>query len=78
MLQMPANGQQVYEVSIYNKEVRAMVTENQHHHFFDDQWADVHVRNVTARNENEAKSIICKRFPPEAGFVIQKVTEGHY
>lgn len=78
MLQMPANGQQVYEVSIYNKEVRTMVKENQHHRFFDDRWADVHVRNVTARNENEAKIIIFKRFPAEQGFVIQQVAESRY
>jgi len=78
MLQMPASGHQVYEVSIYNKDVRAMVKVNQHHHFFDDQWADIHVRNVTARNENEAKIFICKRFPPEEGFVIQQVAESRY
>ena len=78
MLQMPANGHHVYEVSIYNKEVRAMVKENQHHHYFDDQWADIHVRNVTARNENEAKSFISKRFPPEEGFVIQQVAESRF
>ncbi|NQV48355.1 MAG: hypothetical protein HQ504_11320 [Rhodospirillaceae bacterium] len=75
---MPINGHQVYEVSIYNKEVRAMVKENQHHHFFDDQWADVHVRNVTARDEGEALAIISKRFPPEDGFVIDQVSEGHF
>lgn len=78
MLQMPINGHHVYEVSIYNKEVRAMVKENQHHHFFDDQWADVHVRNVTARDEVEAVSIISRRFPAEDGFVIELVTESNF
>jgi hypothetical protein len=78
MLQMPINGHNIYEVSIYNKEVRAMVKENQHHHFFDDQWADIHVRNVTARDEGEAVSIISKRFPSEDGFVIELVEESDF
>jgi len=78
MLQMPESGHQVFEVSIYNKEVRAMVKENQHHHFFDDQWADIHVRNVTARDEVDAISIISKRFPSEDGFVIELVAESRF
>lgn len=55
-----------------------MVKENQHHHFFDDQWADIHVRNVTARDEVEAVSIISKRFPSEDGFVIELVAESSF
>ena len=78
MLEMAINGHHVYEVSIYNREVRAMVKENQHHHFFDDQWADIHVRNVNASDEDEAVSIITKRFPPEDGFVIEQVEEAHF
>ncbi len=78
MLEMAINGHHVYEVSIYNKEVRAMVKENQHHHFFDDQWADIHIRNVTARDEGEAVSIISKRFPVEDGFVIELVEESRF
>jgi hypothetical protein len=78
MLQIPESGHQVFEVRIYNKEVRAMVKENQHHHFFDDQWADVHVRNVTARDEAEAISIISKRFLREDGFMIELVAESRF
>ena len=78
MLELAMNGQHVYEVSIYNKEVRAMVKENQHHHFFDDQWADIHIRNVTANDESEALSIIEKRFPADEGFVIENVEESHF
>ena len=78
MLQLPINGHHVFEVSLYNKDVRDMVKENQHHHFFDDQWADIHIRNVTARDETEAISMISKRFPAEEGFVIQQVSESHF
>jgi hypothetical protein len=78
MLQLPVNGQHVYEVSIYNRQVRAMLKENLHHHFFDDQWADIHIRNVTARNENEAKNVISERFPCEEGFVIEQVAQSRF
>ena len=72
------NGHNIYEVAVYNKEVRAMVKENQHHQFFDDHWADIHVRNVTARDEDEAVSITSKRFPSEDGFVIEFVKESYF
>ena len=78
MLQMPNIGKQLFEVRIYNKIVRAMVKENQHHHFFDDQWADVHVRNVTAFDEAEATSIISKRFLREDGFVFELIAQSHF
>ena len=78
MLQIPTNGHRVFEVSIYNKDVRAMVKENEHHHFYEDQWADVHVRNITARDENEALALISKRFPPDQGFVVQRVMQSPF
>jgi hypothetical protein len=78
MLQMPDSGNQVFEVRIYNKQVRAMVKENQHHHFFDDQWADVHVRNVTAYDAAEAISIISKHFLKEDGFVFELKAQNCY
>jgi hypothetical protein len=74
MLQLPTAGQQVYEVSIYNKEVRSLVKENQSHLFFDDQWADVHVHDVMALDEDHARQLIAERFPPEDGFVIEGVS----
>ena len=36
MLQMPDSGNQVFEVRVYNKQVRALVKENQHHQKNDD------------------------------------------
>jgi len=64
---------QVYLVKFYNKVVRALVKENQSHSFFEDHWADVHTQDVVAATEDEARSKIAKRFPPEDGFVIEKV-----
>jgi len=68
----PSLGQ-VYLVKFYNKVVRALVKENQSHSFFEDHWADVHTQDVVATSEDEARSKIAKRFPPEDGFVIETV-----
>ena len=70
-------NRRLYEVALYNKEVRALVKENRSHSLFDDQWADLQLRDVIAHDEGEARKIIAQRFPPEDGFVIEQVTEGH-
>ena len=75
MLQLPDSGNQLFEVRIYNKKVRAMIKQNQHHHFFDDQWADVHVENVTSYDEADSISIISKKFHREDGFVFELVVQ---
>jgi len=74
MLPRTIAGQRVFEVSIYNEEVRSQVRDNQSHLYFDDQWADVRVRDVIARDEAEARRLIAERFPPDDGFVIAAVT----
>ncbi len=73
MLHTPSAGHTAFEAAIYNKDVRALVKENRSHCFFDDQWADVHVRDVVARDEAEARDLIAERFKPEDGFVIQEL-----
>ena len=78
MLQIPDSENQLFEVRIYNKKVRALVKQNLHHHFFDDQWADVHVRNVTAQNKADAISFISKRFLREEGFVFELIRKPHF
>ena len=63
----------VYLVSVYNKIVRALVKENKSHSFFDDQWADSHTQDVAAESELEARTKMANRYPPEEGFVIERV-----
>jgi len=75
MLQLPTKGQQVFEVSLYNKDVRSLVKENQSHLFFDDQWADNQLHDVVALDEDHARELICERFPPDDGFVIEDVVQ---
>lgn len=78
MLHQPIAGHALYEVAIYNKEVRALVKENQSHTYYDDYWADVQVRDIIAHDEGEARDLIEKRFPSEDGFVVETVTESRY
>ena len=75
MLQAPTQGQHVYEVSIYNREVRSLVKQNQSHLFFDDQWADKHIHDVVAMDEDRARLLIVERFPPDDGFIIEDVVQ---
>ena len=74
MLHLLTNGQQVFEVSIFNKAVRSLVKENRSHSYFDDYWADTQVRDVIAKNEIEARRLVTEQFPPDDGFVIESVS----
>ncbi len=73
---LPRDGQNIYEIAIYNREVRSLVKENQHHQFFDDYWADPQIRDICAESEAEARALITKRYPPDDGFVIERVAAG--
>jgi len=73
MLHKPCDGEQVYEVSLYNKIVRSLVKENQSHAIFDDHWADSQKHDVVACDEIEARRMVAERFNPADGFVIEGV-----
>ncbi len=75
MLQLPTNGQHVFEISIYNKDVRTLVKENQSHAIYDDQWADIHIHDVITLDENHARRLIAERYPSDDGFVINGVVQ---
>lgn len=75
MLRQPTEGHHVYEVAIYNHEVRSLVKQNESHRFFDDHWADLQLHDVLARDESEARELISRRFPPDDGFVVEAVSE---
>ena len=72
MMRQDANRRK-YEVSIFNKEVRALVKENLSHRFYEDRWADDQVLDISAHDEGEARRLMAERFAPEEGFVIERV-----
>lgn len=67
------NVTHMYLVTFYNRDVRALVKDNQSHTIFEDHWADIHTQDVCAADEKEARDKIASRFPPEDGFVIETV-----
>ena len=73
MLYKPCQGEQVYEISLYNRVVRSLVKENQSHELYNDHWADSQKHDVVARDETEALRIISERFDTDDGFVIEEV-----
>jgi hypothetical protein len=75
MLQHAMNGRKAFEVTLYNKDVRAAVKENQSHLIYGDHWADAQIQDVMASDEVEALNLIDLRYPREEGFVIQKLAE---
>ena len=78
MLQHRANGYQSFEFTLYNREVRAAVKENQSHALLGDHWADVQIQDVRAHDEQEARTLIAKRFPPDLGFVVEELSASTY
>lgn len=72
-LHCPRPGSRAFEVTIYNRDVRALVKENEHHREFGDRWADQMHQVVEAADAEEAKAMAARRYPPEEGFVIASV-----
>lgn len=78
MLHLPNNGYKIYQVQLYNEQVRNLARLRQRHNYFDRSWANPQVRDVVARNEEEAWSLIAERFPPEDGFVVESITTDRF
>lgn len=74
MLNLPNNGYKIYEVQLYNEQVREMAQRRKRHCFFDRLWATPQVRDVVARDEAEAWALIAERFPREDGFVVERIS----
>ena len=74
MLRPLTDGRNAYEVSIYNRDVRAAVKGNQSHILFGDHWADIQFQDVQAQSETEARKLMSRRNPPEQGLVIEELT----
>ena len=78
MLNLPDKGYKVFQVSLYNEQVRGLAERRKHHCHYSLTWANEQVRDVVARDEQEALDLINQRFPPEDGFVIQRVMQSAY
>lgn len=73
-LHCPSPGSRAFEVTIYNRKVRALLKENDQHRTYSDRWANPTRQVVDAIDADEAKALARRRYPPEEGFVIASVT----
>jgi len=78
MFKIPNAEQRLFEAAIYNRTVREMVKSNRSHPLFDDKWADVHIFEVSACSEDEARTLLARRYSPELGFVVEVVIPARF
>lgn len=64
-----------FEAAVYNQQVRDAVRRWEHHAFYLDEWADIHLVEVTAETLAEAREILERRHPKAKGFVIDSIIE---
>ena len=65
----------LFEVVMFNTEVREMIENEQHHPRWDDGWADNRYIELPALNVRSVIKKIRSRFPRGRGFKILAVTE---
>ena len=63
----------LFEITIYNKEVREKVEAGERSRRFRDFWADFQYIKIGAADEEEARSLIEEMHPSVQGFVIDDV-----
>lgn len=64
--------QKVFDVAIYNREVREALDKGRRHQL-SDAWAEVHYIEIEAASEQEARMKVARRYPPAQGYVIDDV-----
>ena len=65
----------IYEVVLYNTEVRKYVEFDEHHPRYDDGWADSRYIELPALNIRSAIKKIRSKYPRSRGFKITAITE---
>ena len=64
-----------YEVTVYNRAVRARVEKGFHHRNLSDDWADNQLIEITAKDADDARRKAETRYPESQGYVIVEVLE---
>ena len=64
-----------FEISVYNRDVRADVQAGRQHDSLDSSWADVHLIEIKAQTEQEAQLHCRRKHPERLGFVIGDALE---
>lgn len=65
----------IFEVALYNAEVRRLLDQGERHTDYPDAWSTTHYLEVRASSREEARSRIEHRYPSRRGFVIEDLRE---
>lgn len=74
-LQAPTESDKIFQVGIFNQEVRRAHMMGQKHRTLDDKWADINYEEFFAPNEEAARKKAIRKYPPERSFVIENITQ---
>ena len=78
MLYRSNGNNRVFEVVVYNENVRKLVEENKSHAYLSDHWANPHIQDIEAQDKAEAEKIARDRFPAREGFVVDQIKASRY
>ena len=65
----------MYEVAIFNQEVRDAIARKEQHERYTDDWGTTQYIEVAALNEEMARSKVSQQHPANKGFVIEDIFE---
>ncbi|WP_321395245.1 hypothetical protein [Emcibacter sp.] len=65
----------IFEIPVYNEEVRETVRSGRSHDTLEDTWADMHLIEVRAHTPVEAMEICRRKHPEKMGFVLGDAAE---
>lgn len=65
----------IYEIVMYNTEVRSAVDFDESHPRYDDGWADSRYIELPAKNVRSVIKKIRSKYPKKRGFKITAITE---
>lgn len=63
----------MFEAAIYNRIVRELVADHQHHEHLDDVWSELNFIEVEAKDESDARNKLLRRYPDKQGYEITQV-----
>ena len=64
-----------FEIAVYNERVRKLVELGQHDKHLADEWSENHYEEISAIDEDAARSKLERRYPAKQGFVIASIVK---
>ena len=58
---------------MYNRVVRDLVGEDEHHRYLYDTWAENHYVGIEAEDDDQARAKLERLYPGKIGFVIGEI-----